>query len=114
MCQLIIRLRGDFIEFREDIVEGFMQSVAKSSKVEINAHESDVVVEGKQWKKIIDSRSGWKGDILLRCHKKEDVVLIFQAIDGKAIAIGSDGRVNIEVIPHATLAREARHKKAQE
>ncbi len=45
MCQLIVRMRGEFIEARDNQAEKIMQMVAGKAQVDIDVKESEVVTE---------------------------------------------------------------------
>ena len=110
LTQIIVRLRGEFIEAQEDQAPRIVQMIAEKSQTKLDEEESAVVAGKHQWKKIKDPRTGWKGDILIKCSDEDEVIKIYRLIEGKALELGDDGRITVEVIPHARLAIEARNR----
>ena len=114
MKQVIIRLRGEFIEVRHKEAKDMMRMIADEAEIEIFNEESEVINGGKEWKMLTDARYGWKGDILLKCTSVEQVLKLFKKVEGKAFDVGDSGKVSIEVLPHARLVIDARNKSAEQ
>ena len=107
--QVIIRLRGEFIETRSNQAEKIMKMMAEEAQIQIDEEESGVVSGKKQWKKMVDARTGWKGDVLLRCAAVEEGIKLFRSVEGKTIEVGEGGKITVEIIPHASVVQEARN-----
>ena len=105
--QVIIRFRGGFIETRSNQAEKIMKMMAEEAQIQIDEAESGVV--SKQWKKMVDARTGWKGDVLLRCAVVEEAIKLFRSVEGKNIEVGEGGKITVEIIPHASVVQEARN-----
>lgn len=112
LTQIIIRLRDELIETQEEQVHKVIKMVTEKTQIKIGEEESPVVAGKRQWKKIKDARTGWKRDVLLKCSDTDEVIKIFRLIEGRAIEMGEDGRVTVEIIPHAKMAIEARNKSS--
>ena len=110
MKQVLIRLKGEFIEVYKPQVEKIVAMIADAAQVPFDAEESLTIAKRKQWKKIEDTRVGWKGDLLLRCDSVDEVLKLFNKIEGKTIEVGDMGKVSVEVIPHARIAVDARNR----
>ena len=108
MKQVILRLRGEFIETRGDQAQTFMKMISKATLVQFDEEESEIVINKGQWKKLSDPRFGWKGDIITKCESAEKIIDIYKLIEGKTIEMGEGARITVEVIPHARLVIEAR------
>ena len=110
MKQVILRLRGEFIEARGEQAKKFMNMISRATLIQCEEDESEVVTNKGQWKKLMDPRFGWRGDVILKCESADKVIDIYRQIEGKAIELGEGARVTIEVIPHAKLVIEARKR----
>ena len=109
MSQVIIRLRGEYIETQAEKAADIMKMISRKAQIQIENEEAAVVGNKKQWKKLVDARFGWRGDILLKCNDAEEAIKLYQGVEGKALEIGDGGRITIEIIPHAKVIIEARN-----
>lgn len=110
MTQVVVRLRGEFIEAQESQIQKIVKMFGEATQLNFEAEESPVVASRYQWKKIKDSRTGWKGDILFKVKDTDEIFRMFRLTEGKTIELGDEGKVTIEIIPHAKLVIEARNK----
>jgi hypothetical protein len=111
--QVVIRLGGEFIGARLEESPRFMAMIATAAQVPLQQQESEAVSSQYQWRTLKDARFGWRGDVLIRCSSKEEVLKLFAAIEGKTIDVPGGGKITIEVIPHVSLIDEAREIKRQ-
>ena len=110
MKQVVIKMRGEFIEARKGEINELMKMIAVAGGIRINEAESEVVSEAAQWKAMVDSRTGWRGDVMMKCDTSEDIFKLFEKVEGKAFNVGTFGKITIEIIPHAKLVIEARNR----
>ena len=110
--QVIIRLRGEFIETQAANIETIMKMIAKEAQIHVDTEESNVVGNPKQWKKLIHARYGWSGDVLVKCTDEDEAIRLYQRVEGKALEIGGGGKVTIEIFPHAKVILDARTSRA--
>ena len=109
--QVVVRFGGEFVKARADEAENFMRMLQDTAQIQFLSQESEAVSSEYQWRKIQDARFGWKGDVVLQCNTKEEVLRLFAAAEGKTIEVPGGGRISIEIIPHVSLAEESRNAR---
>ena len=110
MKQVIIRMRGEFIEARGEEASKFIDMITKAAEIKADEKESEIITNKGQWKRLTDHRYGWRGDILMKCEDTDKVIELYKKVEGKTIEMGEGSKVTIEIIPHAKLVVEARRR----
>ena len=111
--QVVIRLGGELIGARAEEAPRFIQMVAAASEIPFQEKETDTTGTQHQWRTLKDARYGWRGDVMLRCGSREEVIKLYKAVEGKAIDVPGGGKISIEVIPHVALIDDAREARRQ-
>jgi len=107
--QVIIKFSGEFIEARLEEAGKLVQMVGAVAGFPFEAVGREAVHGKHQWAMIQDARYGWRGEILTQCGSEEEVLHLFQEVNGKTIGTAQGGKILVEVFPHASLILRARN-----
>eukprot|EP00972_Heterocapsa_arctica_P106966 15756357-Heterocapsa_arctica.AAC.1 len=90
---VVIRLEGEQVGARKDEVKDFVRMMATVANIQLKNEAVEVVKDPYQWTLIQDARHGWRGDIMVKLAKKEEVLHMFGALDGKSINVSDGGQI---------------------
>ena len=105
----MVRLVGEYVASRKKEVCDFVRMMSEATQIPFEKTSAELVTKPYQWKELQDARYGWKGDVVMKVEKKEEVVRLFSKLEGKSIDVAGGGKIVIEVLPHISLIEEIRN-----